>query len=222
MLNIDRIAKPRKKKVRWQLWLLLSPSLVYLLIFCYLPMLGIIIAFKDYSPSLGLAGIFTSEWVGFKHFVNFFTYPSFWSILKNTLVLSLYALVVNTIVPIVLALVINEVHNKVFKNIFQTISYAPYFVSLVVLVGICGSFLQGPNSVFNVIGGFFGLPPKNILSEQSLFSTVYTLSGLWQGLGWWTIIYVGTLSNVDRTLHEAAAIDGASRFRRIISINIPA
>ncbi|MEG2015416.1 MAG: sugar ABC transporter permease, partial [Clostridia bacterium] len=107
MLNIDRIAKPRKKKVRWQLWLLLSPSLVYLLIFCYLPMLGIIIAFKDYSPSLGLAGIFTSEWVGFKHFVNFFTYPSFWSILKNTLVLSLYALVVNTIVPIVLALVIN-------------------------------------------------------------------------------------------------------------------
>lgn len=201
---------------------MLAPSLVYLLIFCYVPMLGLLIAFKNYSPSLGFKGIFTSEWIGIRNFTTFFEYPYFWQILGNTLELSLYALVVNTITPIILALMINEAKNKVFKNVFQTVSYAPYFVSLVVLVGICGSFLQGETSVFNIIRSAFGLSPVNILSDPSAFSTVYTMSGLWQGLGWWTIIYVGALSNVDRTLHEAAALDGAGRIRRIFVVNLPA
>lgn len=211
-----------KKKSKWQLYLMLSPSLIYLLIFCYVPMLGLLIAFKNYSPSLGFEGIFTSEWVGFKHFKNFFEYPYFWDIMGNTLELSFYALIINTILPIVLALMINEVRNKPFKTVFQTVSYAPYFVSLVVLVGICGSFLQGDNSVLNVIRSAFGLPSVNVMSNPDLFSTIYTFSGLWQGWGWWTIIYVGTLSNVDRTLHEAAAIDGAGRLRRIFTVNLPA
>lgn len=220
-MEIRKHIKP-KKKPHWQLGLMLSPSIVYLVIFNYIPMLGLIIAFKNYSPSLGFEGIFTSKWVSFGNFIDFFNYPYFWDIMRNTLVLSSYALVVNTVVPIALALMINEIRNKTFKNTFQTISYAPYFVSLVVLVGICGSFLQGENSVFNIIGSAFGLPPKNYLSNPSLFSTIYTFSGLWQGLGWWTIIYIGTLSNVDRTLHEAAAIDGAGRLRRIFTINLPA
>lgn len=226
MVN-KKIIKSQKKKNKLtksdiSLLLFLLPTVIYVILLHYLPMGGLIISFKDYNS---YAGIFKSNWTGnagFKHFITFLKLPNFWQIILNTLEISIYSIVVNTIAPIILALIINEIRIKWFKKTVQTISYAPYFISVVVVVGMLFSFTDLESGIINTIIKFFGGEPTNLLERAALFSTIYVISGLWQGLGWWSIIYVGTLSTVDQELHEAAVIDGAGRLRRIWHINLPA
>ena len=204
------------------LYLLLLPTVVYVFLLHYLPMGGLIIAFKDYNS---YQGIFQSPWAGmggFEHFYSFVTLPNFWAIVRNTLVLSVSSIAFNTVLPIILALMINEIRVGWFKKTVQTISYAPYFISVVVVVGMLFSFSDLERGIFNNIIAAFGGTRSNLMESQNLFAFIYVASGLWQGLGWWAIIYVGTLSNVDQNLHEAAVIDGAGRLRRIWCINLPA
>lgn len=203
----------------WQLYLLILPALIFLVLFCYLPMYGVIIAFENYNPILG---VFKSPWIGWGNFRSLFQSYWFDIMLVNTLELSLYSLPVNTVFPIVLALLINEVRHEWFKKAVQTISYAPYFVSVIVTVGICFTFTNADYGVVNKILELFGVEPRNWMYEPGAFNFIYIASGLWQGCGWWAIIYVATLSTVDPSLHEAATIDGASRFKRIWHINLPA
>lgn len=209
----------RKWYKNWQLYALVLPSLIYLAIFCYVPMYGIIIAFKDYNSFEGIAG---SPWVGIEQFKRFFGNYFFWDLLNNTLKISMFSLLVNTPIPIVLALLINEVRSKYFKSTVQLISYAPYFVSVVVVVGMSFSFLNPERGIVNEIIKMLGGNPISFMESTEWFLPVYLLSGLWQGIGWWSIIYVGTLANVDPALYEAATIDGAGRLKRIWHINIPA
>ena len=222
--------QPKKKgalllnKIRknTSLYILLIPSVVVLFIFCYIPMYGVIIAFKDYNSFLGIGGSPWTDYYGFKHFVNFVTSSDFTLIIKNTLIISLTSILVNTPFPIVLALMINEVRIKWFRKGVQTISYAPYFVSVVVIVGMCAACTNPDNGIFNKAAEAMGLGGLSYQLHSEWFLPTYLISGLWQGCGWWAIIYVGTLSNVDPELHEAAIIDGAGRIKRILHINLPA
>lgn len=206
-------------KNHWQLFLLVVPSLIYLIIFCYIPIVGIIIAFKEYDPVLG---IFGSPTVGFQKFEMFFDSYYFWTTIKNTLWISIGSLIVNSIFPVILALLINEVPNAKFKKFVQTVSYAPYFISLVVLVGMFNMFLNSEGLMNDMITSLFNIDPIDFLGDPKYFRWIYIFTGLWQGIGWWSIIYVGALSNVDIALHEAATMDGASRLQRIMHINLPA
>jgi len=222
-----KVIRSQKKKKKFSyndisLLLFLLPTVIYVFLLHYMPMGGLIIAFKDYNS---YAGIFDSKWAsnyGFKHFITFVNLPNFGQIILNTFVISVYSIIVNTITPIVLALIINEIRIKWFKKSVQTISYAPYFISVVVVVGMLFSFTDLESGIINTIIEFFGGKPTNLLENAALFSTIYVVSGLWQGLGWWSIIYVGTLATVDQELHEAAVMDGASRIKRILHINLPA
>ena len=214
---MKKLAKEIKN--HWQLFLLVIPALIYLIIFCYIPIAGIIIAFKEYDPVLG---IFGSPTVGFQKFEMFFDSYYFWTTIKNTLLISIGSLIVNSIFPVVLALLINEVPNAKFKKFVQTVSYAPYFISLVVLVGMFNMFLNSEGLMNDLITSLFNVDPVDFLGDPKYFRWIYIFTGLWQGIGWWSIIYVGALSNVDISLHEAATMDGASRLQRIIHINLPA
>lgn len=214
---------PKKKgmfafKKQWQLYAFLLPALIYVFIFCYAPIFGIIIAFQNYSPALGFFG---SPWAGLQKFQMFFSSFYFWDILWNTLALSIYSLLVNTAFPILLALLINEVPFKKFRRFIQTLSYSPYFISLVVLVGMFNLFLSSNGGFFNEMLGLIGIAPIDFVGDPTWFRTTYVMTGLWQNVGWWSIIYVGALSQVPVENHEAAVIDGASRFQRIIHINLP-
>jgi putative aldouronate transport system permease protein len=219
--NVNK-KKFKLKKRDLSLLTFLIPTVIYVFIFHYLPMGGLIIAFKDYNS---YQGIFNSPWAdtfGLKHFIFFFNLPNFSQIIFNTLFISVYSIIVNTTFPIVLALIINEVRIKWFKKTVQTVSYAPYFISVVVLVGMLFSFTDLETGIVNTIIKAFGGEPSNLMESAALFTTIYVVSGLWQGLGWWSIIYVGILSTVEPELHEAAVMDGASRMKRIRHINLPA
>jgi putative aldouronate transport system permease protein len=176
------------------------------------------IAFKDY---IAVDGIFGSPWVGFEHFERFFESFYFERLLLNTLLIGLYELAVGFPVPIILALLINEVRNKYFKSFIQTITYAPHFLSVVVVVGMLFIFLSPQNGIVNQLIVFFGGEPISFMTEPAWFKTIYVLSGVWQSMGWSSIIYLAALSGVDPQLHEAAEIDGASRLQRIWHINLP-
>jgi putative aldouronate transport system permease protein len=207
-------------KTAWknrEYYLLLIPALVYLIIFCYAPMYGIQIAFKTYRGSLGIAG---SKWVGFKHFINFVTAFNFWTLVRNTLTLSLYSLLVTFPIPILLALIINELSPK-FKKFSQTILYAPHFLSTVVLVGMMMVMFSKSSGVINTILEALGLERYYFFGEADAFRHLYVWSSVWQNMGWNAIIYIAALAGVDSGLHEAAEIDGASRIQRILHINIP-
>lgn len=210
--------KNRKIIQNWQLYIFILPALLYFIIFHYVPMYGIQIAFKDYVPSLGFLG---SEWVGLKHFERFFDSYYFWDLLKNTLGISIYELVVGFPLPILLALLLNEAKDGIYKRTVQTVTYAPHFISVVVISGMIIAFLSPTTGIINHIIQFFGLEPIAFMSDPAWFKTVYVLSGVWQSTGWGTIIYLAALSGVDPQQHEAAIVDGASRFQRIIYINIP-
>lgn len=214
---MKKLTKEIKK--HWQLFLLVIPALIYLIIFCYIPIAGIVIAFKEYDPVLG---IFGSPTIGFQKFEMFFDSYYFWTTIKNTLLISVGSLIVNSIFPVILALLINEVPNAKFKKFVQTVSYAPYFISLVVLVGMFNMFLNSEGLMNDMITSLFNVDPIDFLGDPKYFRWIYIFTGLWQGIGWWSIIYVGALSNVDISLHEAATMDGASRLQRIININLPA
>ena len=200
-----------------QIYLLLLPALLYVIIFDYIPMYGIQIAFKNYK---GVLGIWKSPWVGFKHFVDFFEGYYFWRLLRNTLALSLYSLLVGFPIPIIVALILNETVPK-FKKTAQTILYAPHFISTVVLCGMIVTMFSKESGVVNTLLEMLGMERVYFMGEPGAFRHIYTWSGVWQGMGWNAIIYIAALSSVDPTLHEAASIDGASRIQRIFHINLP-
>ncbi|WP_204464442.1 ABC transporter permease subunit [Shouchella xiaoxiensis] len=203
----------------WQLYVLLAPTLLYFLIFKYYPMYGLQIAFRDYLPGLGIWG---SEWVGWHHFVRFFQSYQFWEIMENTLVLSIYELAVGFPLPIVLALMLNMLISHKYKRFIQTVVYAPHFISVVVMVGILFVFLSPSSGLINHFIVLFGGSPINFMASPEWFKTLYVFSGVWQGTGFAAIIYLAALAGVDPSLHEAAVMDGASKFKRVLHIDIPA
>lgn len=213
---------PFIKKMRrdWQLHLLILIPVVYKIIFSYLPMYGAQIAFRSYSVR---GGIWGSDWVGLKWFVRFLGMPDFWNIVGNTFTLSFYSLCVSFPLPIFMALLLNVMRNQLFKKTMQTISYIPHFISTVVMVAIL-------NQVFSPVSGLYGYffrlfggegYPTDIRANPDAFPHMYVWSGIWQQLGWNTIIYLASLSSVSAELHEAAEIDGASRWKRVIHVDLP-
>jgi putative aldouronate transport system permease protein len=203
--------------VNRELYFIFLPVLLYYVLFNYLPMYGASIAFKNYTPSSGISG---SPWVGFAHFMSFFESHYFLTLLRNTLLLSLSSLVLGFPAPIILALLLNEIRSKRFARTVQTITYMPHFISLVV---ICGMILQftRDDGVITYLLGFFGYPQQTILNSPNAFMPVYVLSGIWQEVGWGSIINLASLAGIDQELYEAAAIDGASRFKRVLHITLP-
>lgn len=204
----------------WELYVLISPVLAYFIIFEYIPMYGVQIAFKNFVATKGIWG---SSWVGMRHFERFFDSYFFWRLITNTLGVSLYQLVVGFPVPIILALMINEVKQSriLFKKIVQTVTYAPHFLSTVVLVGIVVMFLAPETGMINKIIVLFGGQPISFMTEPAWFKTIYVGSGVWQQMGWSSIIYLAALAGIDPQLHEAAKVDGATRLQRIWHVNIP-
>ncbi|NOU74912.1 ABC transporter permease subunit [Paenibacillus sp. LMG 31458] len=204
----------RKNKL---LYVMLFPVLLYYVIFHYGPMYGAIIAFKDFSPRLGIWG---SDWVGFEHFQAFFTGPYFWRTIKNTVLISFYQLLFGFPAPIVLALLLNEVKHALFKRTVQTITYMPHFISLVVICGIIKDFTVS-DGVLNDVIVFFGGERTTFLLEPSFFRSVYVSSGVWQHIGWGTIIFLAALTGIDQEQYEAAKIDGAGRWKQMTNVTLP-
>ena len=210
--------KLRKALTQWQLYVLLLPALVYFVVFRYVPMYGVQLAFKDFWPNLGITG---SPWVWFEHFERFFNSYQFESLLKNTLCLSLFQLAVSFPVPIVLAISINSLQSARFKRVVQTVTYAPYFISTVVLVGMINIFFSLNGGLVNTMIQAFGGDPVHFLGEEKWFRPLYVFSGVWQNMGWNTMIYIAALSGVNPELHEAAKIDGAGKLQRILHVDLP-
>ena len=206
---------------QWQLYLFFLLPFIYLLVFCYYPMFGLQIAFKQYSSR---GGIWGSPWVGFKHFKTFFESFQFWRVLTNTIRISLYSLMINYPLSIMFALFLNVIRNQRVKKIVQTITYIPHFISVLVIVGIIFQLFNPVTGIyshlFRTLGGT-GYPP-DLFSMAASFDHFYVWSGVWQNLGWNSIIYIAALAGVDPELHEAAEIDGASRLSRVIHIDFPA
>ncbi|MBW7457654.1 ABC transporter permease [Paenibacillus sepulcri] len=199
------------------LYLMMLPVIAYYLIFHYAPMYGALIAFKDYSPMKGIVG---SDWVGLKHFYDFFNSYYFVRILKNTIIISLYSLIFEFPAPIILALLINEVRSRAFKRVAQTITYMPYFISLVVICGIITDFTNA-DGVINRLFMLLGYDGQAMLQKPDLFRPIYILSEIWQRIGWESIIYIAALMSIDQEQYEAARMDGASRFKQIFYITLP-
>ncbi|GIO39692.1 sugar ABC transporter permease [Paenibacillus antibioticophila] len=208
----------RRMLKNWELYLFMTPALLYFLIFHYGPMYGIQIAFKNFTPVKGITG---SPWVGFDHFERFFNSYYFWDLLWNTLSLSFYELAIGFPLPIILALAFNEIRNGGFKKTVQTVTYAPHFISMVVMAGMIITFLSPSSGIIIRMIEAFGINAPDFLSDPRWFKTVYVISGVWQSTGWGTIIYLAALAGVDPQLHEAAIMDGASRFKRVLHINLP-
>ncbi len=215
---------PRKRRVRarlahnWQLYLFLLPATAFFAIFLYGPMYGLQLAFKDF---VAVDGIWGSPWVGLKHFQTFFSSFFFLQTLRNTLTISAYSTLVGFPFPILLALMLNEVGNRRYKKLVQTVSYAPHFISTVVMVGMILIFLHPEYGVANAVLKAFGREPVAFINKGAWFQSIYVWTGVWQSMGWSSVIYFATLASVDPQLHEAAVIDGASRLQRIWHINLP-
>ena len=219
-LEVDRLVW-RKRLARdlrknWMAYLLLLPVIAYFVIFKYFPMYGVQIAFKDFKPA---KGILDSKWVGFKHFISFFNSVYFGRLLWNTLRISLSWLIFGFFAPIILALLLNEVAHQGFKKVVQTVTYIPHFVSLVVMCGLIKIFSQG-NGLFNDIIEFFGGTRKALLADADLFTPIYIISGIWQSVGWGSIIYLAAITGIDPELYDAATIDGAGRIRQAWHVTV--
>jgi putative aldouronate transport system permease protein len=216
--------RPRKRGLLadllrcWQLYVLVAPTIIYLFIFNYIPMYGMQIAFRDFIANRGVWG---SQWVGIKHFRYFFTSPQFAALIGNTIKLSVYSLLWSFPFPILLALMLNEARRLWFKKLIQNLTYIPYFISVVVLVSMVNLFLAQGDGLINQAITALGGQAIDFLGKERYFRTIYIASGVWQGMGWSSIIYLAALSNVDIQLHEAAQIDGATRLQRVWHINIP-
>jgi len=201
------------------LYVMLIIPIIFVVIWNYWPMYGVIIAFKDYSPAFGILG---SPWVGLKHFKRFFESYYFVEILLNTLRVSIYSLLVTVPLPIILALMFNEVRVKWFKSTVQTISYIPNFISIVVVIGMVQFFFSTQNGAINMMLEAVGLSTIDFLGSPSWFPHIYVWSSVWQGVGWGTLIYTAAMSGIPQDQYEAAHLDGASRIQSIIHITIPA
>ena len=199
------------------IYLMALPVIAFYVVFHYVPMYGITMAFQNYSIRLGTMG---SEWVGLTHFVDFFESYYFETLLTNTLLISLYDLLFGFPAPLILALLINELGGTKFKKVVQTISYIPHFISVVIICGIINLFTSS-TGLFNDIVAFLGGERSDMLARPELFRTIYTASGVWQGVGFGSIIYLAALSGVDPGLYDAARMDGAGRFRQTLHITLP-
>jgi len=208
----------REFRKNWILYLMIMPVLLYFFVFDYIPMYGVVLGFKDYQIKKGILG---SPWVGFKHFKYFFDNYNFWTLIKNTLTLSIYSLVVGFPLPIFFAVLLHYVKNKYLKKTVQMLSYAPHFLSTVVICSMISIFTAPDTGIFNVILEMFGGESVNFLAKADWFKHIYVWSGIWAGTGWSAIIYISALSGVDVQMHEAAIIDGASQLQRIRYIDIP-
>jgi putative aldouronate transport system permease protein len=197
--------------------LLVLPVVAYFILFSYLPMYGVIIAFKDYSIS---GGILASPWAGFKYFEQFFNSFYFWRLLRNTLLLSVYSLLWGFPIPILFALILNE-FGGFYKRFVQTVSYLPHFVSIVVVCGMIVSFLSPSGGIVNQLIVALGGSSINFLGDPKYFRTIFVASEVWQGFGWSSIIYLAALTSIDQELYEAATIDGAGRLKQLWHITLP-
>ncbi|GGJ59788.1 putative aldouronate transport system permease protein [Anoxybacillus voinovskiensis] len=202
----------------YQLYLFILPTIIYFIIFHYLPMYGVLIAFKDFVAT---KGIISSPWVGFKHFERFFDSYQFWRLIKNTLGLSVLQLIVGFPLPILLALMLNQIRSEKYKRFVQTVVYAPHFISVVVLAGMIYVFFSNNGLVNNIIM-IFGGEPISFMAKPEWFKPLYVASGVWQETGWAAIIYLAALAGVNPELHEAAVVDGANKWQRILHVDIPA
>ena len=200
------------------LYLLILPGVIYLLIYQYGPMVGVTVAFKEYSARLG---IFASPWVGLKYFERFVTNYQFSTLVSNTLLLSLYNLVLGFPIPILFSLLLNYVRSKRFKKVVQTISYAPHFISVVVLVGMVGILFAPVSGILSQAMVALGGRRVMVLTEPGMFRHLYVISNIWQEMGWNSIIYIAALASIDPALHEAAIVDGANKLKRILHIDLP-
>lgn len=218
--------KAKKRKTPWEeikrcksLYLMMLPSIIIFLVFTYYPMYGVTIAFKDFSPSEGIMG---SAWAGFKYFRQYFNSYQFVPTIRNTIVISLYTIVVTFPLPICLALMCNQIRQKAFKKVFQVTSYLPHFISTVVMCGMIILFLSPSSGIIARLVGLLGFKLPNLMGSPGAFPSIYVWTEVWQHLGWDSILYVATLSSVDPTLYEAATMDGASKWHKMIHVDVPA
>ena len=214
--NTPGYVKRNLKRYRY-IYLMLFLVILYYAVFCYAPMGGVVIAFQNFKPALGITG---SKWVGLKHFVDFLTGPYAWRLIRNTLLINILQIMFAFPVPIFIALLINEIHCKAYKKVVQTVSYMPHFISLVVMCGLLVTFSRS-DGIFNDFLSLFGVERTNLLANAKWFRPLYVFSGIWQEAGWGSIIYLATLSSIDPGLYEAATIDGANRFQRMIYVSFP-
>ena len=200
------------------LYLLLLPSFIIMFIFTYLPMYGVVIAFKDFTPAKGIMG---SSWAGLKYFKQYFNSFQFWPTIKNTLILSIYSIVVTFPLPIVLALICNQMRTGKFKKIFQVSTYLPHFISTVVMCGMIILFLSPSSGVIAKLLSLIGIQMPNVMGSAGAFPSVYVWTEVWQHLGWDSILYITALAAIDPSLYEAATMDGASKWQKMLKIDIP-
>ena len=228
--ELTSMDKYRKRNVFQNIWrfrvlyLMLLPALLYFVVFRYGSMLGLLIAFQDYKPVLGQGfyqTILQGEWVGFKHFIFFFTSPNGLQVLQNTILISVYKIIFGFPTPILLALLLNEIRRERFKKVVQTISYLPHFMSWVILAGILRVILSPDYGVLIPFFRMLGMEQVNFLGDPQYFRGLLVVSEIWQNVGWDSVIYLAALTSMDVTLYEAARIDGASRFQQLRYITLP-
>lgn len=207
-------------KRNWQLYAMLALPLAWLIVYQYVPMFGAQIAFRDYSPQGGFSGLYQAEWVGLEHFRRFFDLPNFWTVLRNTLVLNVYAMIAGFPLPIILALALNYVNKVWFRRTVQLVSYAPHFISVVVIVGMLFLFVSRDGFIVQILQ-VFGYDGGGLMEKPQYWKSLYVWSGVWQSLGFSAIIYLAALAGVDPTLHEAAILDGANKLQRMRDIDLP-
>ncbi|MDF2673986.1 MAG: transporter permease subunit [Clostridiales bacterium] len=220
MINTHTLRKSISKEFfkHYQLYIMLLLPISWYIIFQYLPMYGIQIAFKNFNPIKGIIG---SPWVGLKNFNRFFSSFYFWNLIWNTISLNIYSLIVGFPIPIVLAIIVNEIKGKHFKKVLQNITYIPHFLSVVVVVGMLYIFLSPQTGLINILLKNLGFQSVAFMEKAEWFKTIYVFSDVWQEAGWTSIIYIAALAGVDASIYEAAIVDGASRFQRIIYVSIP-
>lgn len=211
-------SKWKKMLMSWQLYVFLLPAVIYFVVFRYVPMAGVQIAFKDYVAPLGIWG---SPWVGFEHFQRFFNTTDLWLILKNTIVLNVYNLLIGFPIPIILALMLNQTRNQKFKKVVQTTVYAPHFISVVVIAGMIKMFLAPSTGIVNMGLEALGMESVFFMAKPEFFKPIYIISDIWQNAGYSTIVYMAALAAVGPELHESALVDGATTFQRIRYIDFP-
>jgi len=206
----------RDMKRNWALYLLVIPVILFFFLFEYKPLYGALIAFQDYRPARG----FGQNWVGFKHFIRFFENPYFFRLIKNTLSINLLDLVLGFPAPIILALLLNEMKGSKFKTVSQSIMYLPHFISTVVICGMIVQFSLS-DGIFNDIVAFFGGERQSLLQQPAVYQPLYVISGIWQNMGWNSIIFVAALAGVDKELYDAASVDGAGKWKQTIHVTLP-
>ena len=199
------------------LYIMVIPVLLFYILFHYKPMYGTIMAFMDYNPRLGFEG---SEWIGFENFARFFKSPYCMQVIGNTLLLSVYGIVIGFPAPIILALLLNELKSPNYKKLVQTITYLPHFISLVVVTGIVKDFTMSTGLITDIVV-FFGGERQSLIQNPDLYRTIYIASDIWQGIGWGSIIYLSALAGISEDLYEAASIDGANRWKKLLNVTIP-